>query len=814
MTSAHHPMVSVVLVNYRGSSDTIACLQAFDDIDWPKDRLELIVVDNDSGDGSEEHIRSAIPHAVVLQSGANLGFAGGCNLGVKNARGEYVGFINNDARPHQNWVRAAIEVFIADPAVGAVASKVLDWDGELVDYVDGSLTWYGMGYKREAERPDSPAYNDSRNVLFGTGAAMFVPRDLYLRAGGFDERFFMFYEDVDLGWRINLLGFDVRYVPSSLAFHRHHVTMKKFGSYRETYLLERNALLSLYKNLSDELLATVLGPAMIAMMSRASDRAALPSSDSPAAINEAGKLALTGAFALDFFREQLPGLITARQEIQASRQRSDADLLPLFREPIEPAYALPHYLACHEALVEIFQIDKAFNSWKPRIAVVTGDPLSDRMAGPGIRAWQMARALSTVHQVRLCSTTGATLADDRFEIIDASAVGMLDPHLHWAEVVIFQGFLLEAAPWLIRSDKIIVADIYDPIHLELLEQAKDSGYVERRTQITEVTALLDRQIQRADLLLCASDKQKRFWSGQLMSQGRANGATRSLADGLLRVVPFGLDDEPPAPARHGIRGSIPGIGLHDKVILWGGGVYNWFDPLTLILAVNSLVQGHPEVRLVFMGMKHPHPGVPKMQMAWEAQQLSDSLGLTDRHVFFNRDWVPYRERDTFLMDADVGVSTHFEHVETAYSFRTRILDYLWAGLPIVATTGDSFGNILDEEGLGLGVPPENVEALAAALERVLYEPGLSEPMRARVTAYAERFRWSRVLEPLTSFCRNPAPAPDRNAQVEVEPGQLSIHTSPSLLQLIRFVYARGGLRLIARHAIGRMKRLVAAQRGE
>jgi hypothetical protein len=100
---------------------------------------------------------------------------------------------------------------------------VLDWDGRSVDYVDGSLTWYGMGYKREAELPDSPLYDRPHNVLFGTGAAMFVPRDLYRRVGGFDERFFMFYEDVDLGWRLTLLGFDVRYVPESLAFHRHHV---------------------------------------------------------------------------------------------------------------------------------------------------------------------------------------------------------------------------------------------------------------------------------------------------------------------------------------------------------------------------------------------------------------------------------------------------------------------------------------------------------------------------------------------------------------------------------------------------------------
>src|SRR5665648_733433 len=257
-------VVSVVLVNYRGAAETITCLRAFDDIDWPADRLELIVVDNDSGDGSTAQIRAAVPRATVVESGSNLGFAGGCNLGVAHATGEYVGLINNDARPDAQWVAAAVRTFESDGAIASVASKVLDWDGKLVDYVDGSLTWFGMGYKREVEKPDTGAWDVAKDVLFGTGAAMFVRAEVYRAVGGFDERFFMFYEDVDFGWRLNLLGHRVRYVPDSVAYHRHHVTMKKFGLFREAYLLERNALLTLYKNYDDETLARVL-PAALAL---------------------------------------------------------------------------------------------------------------------------------------------------------------------------------------------------------------------------------------------------------------------------------------------------------------------------------------------------------------------------------------------------------------------------------------------------------------------------------------------------------------------------------------------------------------------
>ena len=167
-------VVSVILVNYKGAEDTIACLRYFDNIDWPQDRLELIVVENDSQDGSAETIAQACPRVRVLPSGSNLGFAGGCNFGVENATGQYVAFINNDARPARGWVKAAVDAMEADPTIGAVASKVLDWDGKLVDYVDGSLTWYGMGYKREAEWIDDGSYVTPKDVLFGTGAAMFV----------------------------------------------------------------------------------------------------------------------------------------------------------------------------------------------------------------------------------------------------------------------------------------------------------------------------------------------------------------------------------------------------------------------------------------------------------------------------------------------------------------------------------------------------------------------------------------------------------------------------------------------------------------
>ncbi|MCL3776995.1 MULTISPECIES: glycosyltransferase [unclassified Actinomyces] len=814
-------LVSVILVNYKGAEDTITCLRAFDSIDWPKDRLELIVVDNDSQDGSAQTIAEACPHVRVLPSGGNLGFAGGCNFGVENATGRYVAFINNDARPGTGWVRAAVEEMERDPAVAAVASKVLNWDGTLIDYVDGSLTWYGMGYKREAEWVDDGAYETAKDVLFGTGAAMFVDAEYYRAIGGFDERFFMFYEDVDLGWRINLLGRKVRYVPGSVAYHKHHVTMKKFGNYRESYLLERNALLSLYKNYEDSTLAAALPAAIALAVRRGTARADVVTTTVPedTAVG-VPKMGLTGVYAVDYLREQIDSLHATRQWLQTERALTDKELFPLFRHAIEPAYPVEHYLKGHRDLVTSYGIDTVFAA-SPNVLVVTGEPLSTRLAGPAIRAWEMAAALSRTHSVRLVSTAGVKkVSDDRFDIIFAQAES-LRAQTDWADVVIFQGFLLEGAPWLKDSDKILVADIYDPIHLEQLEQARDLGPERRREAITSATDVLNKQLVRADHFLCASQKQRAFWIGQLAGVGRIGPLSVTAEDSaasLVSVVPFGIQDDDPVQTEHGIRGVIPGIGMDDKVIVWGGGVYNWFDPLTLVRAVAGLAERHDDVRLYFMGMRHPNPGVPDMRIAWETKELSSRLGLTGTHVFFNSDWVPYHERQNVLMDADVGVSTHFEHIETAFSFRTRILDYLWTGLPVVATTGDSFGNVLDAEGIGRGVPPEDVAALEAALEELLYDDRAAAAARERVLAYAEQFRWATVLRPLIDFCADPHRARDlvlSSGTGDAIRAHEFPRRRPSLkgdLQLVADYMRAGGPKEVLRRARGRIRRQLGLQR--
>jgi GT2 family glycosyltransferase/glycosyltransferase involved in cell wall biosynthesis len=821
-TGLRDGVVSVVLVNYRGANDTVECLRSLRQLDWPTDLLELVVVDNASGDGSADVIRAAVPEAVLVESPQNTGFAGGCNLGVEHATGQYVAFLNNDARADAAWLSAAVATLASDPRIGAVACKVLDWDGRLVDYAGAAMTWFAMGYKPEVERPDSERYDRQKDVLFATGAATVMPTAVFREVGGFDERFFMFYEDVDLGWRLNLLGYRVRYEPASIAFHKHHATMNRFGSFRERYLLERNALMAMYKNYDDDSLAAALPAALLLAVRRSvalggADSSALDLQRSPGGDDEARlsveKTSLTGAYAIDGFLEHLPSLAASRRDLQARRRRSDRELLPLFGETIEPAYGERSYVAAHDALVEAFGIEERFTGGQ-RVLVVTGEPLLDRMAGPAIRAWEIARALSADHEVWLASTGGCKVGSPDFRVSSEFGTG-LRRALEWADVVVFQGHLLETAPWLVDSRKILVADLYDPIHLEQLEQAKDLPAGERELAVADATRVLNATISRADFMLCASQKQRDFWLGQLAALGRVNPLVYDEDEtlgSLLAVVPFGVPDEPPVQRRHAIRGVVPGIGADDKVILWGGGVYNWFDPLTLIRAVARLAPTHDDVRLYFLGLKHPNPGVPAMRVAWETRRLADELGLTDKVVFFNEGWVAYDERADYLLDADLGVSTHFTHIETAFSFRTRILDYLWASLPIVATDGDTFAGLIREHGLGRVVPAQDVEALVAALAELLDDPAAAAAAKERIAAVADGFRWSVALAPLVEFCRAPRRAADL-AVARPDGGSAPRQARPRRrlgpvgnARLAVDYFRVGGVREVSRRVSGRVRR--------
>jgi GT2 family glycosyltransferase len=817
------PHVSVILVNYRGAEDTLEAISHLRQVDWPADLLEIVVVDNASGDGSVGEFAARAGDITLVESSDNLGFAGGCNLGVARARGEVVFFLNNDAKPDSQWIRAAVAALLSSPQIGAVACRVLDWEGKTIDYAGAGLTWYGMGYRplsghranRKKEAPAGP-------VLFATGSAMAVRRDVFEELGGFDEDFFMFFEDVDFGWRLNLLGYQFWYEPEALVYHKHHQSMKGVGPYKEEYLLERNALMCLYKNLGEQKLRQILPAAMLMSARRAVSRTGIDTESFDLRRGEANQdsiatdpLALVPLFAMDQFLTHLPALKEKRQVVQATRRVSDVWMWKLFGEPEAPMSTEPHYLRGYDVLQAAF--DMVSDPPSVSVLIITGDPLGAKLSGPGMRAWHMASELAPSHEVTLMTLT--TLGDVPHVGFDVVACAPGDEKAFsawetWADVIIFQGHALDLFDTLRRSSKRLIADIYDPMHIEQLEQSRHLPEAEWEQMVRDATESINGQLARADFFLCASERQRHFYLGQLTTLGRVT--PQSYRDDphlerLRAVVPFGMPDADPVHDTAVLRGVVKGIGKKDKILLWSGGLYKWFDPLTLIRAVAQLAPRHPEVKLFFQGTKHPHPGVPEMPIVEQSRQLAGELGVLGTQVFFNDSWVDYSTRHNYLLEADAGVSTHRSHLETEFSFRTRILDYLWAELPMVVTEGDHFAELVATHTLGVAVPSGDVDALAIALEKVLFDEKFRAAAKKNIARVRQNYRWHRVLQPLTNYVAKVG-SPD---EPPVAPREGTVRYSPLRPRRTRFRagdigrglqrLARGEFRLIVRAIMRRLR---------
>src|SRR6478752_3129913 len=166
-----------------------------------------------------------------------------------------------------------------------------------------------------------------------------------------------------------------------------------------------------------------------------------------------------------------------------------------------------------------------------------------------------------------------------------------------------------------------------------------------------------------------------------------------------------------------------------------------------------------------MGTQHPSLQDLSTTTLRAAMDVARARGLLDKHVFFLQGWVPYADRGSYLVDADIGVSSHLLHVETAFSFRTRMLDYLWAGLPIVCTEGDEFAQIVARDGLGGVVGAQDRDGWVLALRELLADPGRLRECRTAVERTARQFEWGRSLAALLEYCDDPWRAADTRASL-------------------------------------------------
>lgn len=397
------------------------------------------------------------------------------------------------------------------------------------------------------------------------------------------------------------------------------------------------------------------------------------------------------------------------------------------------------------------------------ILLISSDALNPSMAGPGIRYWEFARQLSRRHTVTLLTPNESSLSHQRFQVVQCTRKS-LKTALATAEVVVTQGFGFPLSP-VYHARLPLVVDCYDPLPIELLEHHAHLPLAEAQLSQSYCVERTRWLLRRGDFFLYSHHRQREYWLGMLTAVGRMqHAAYRKSADlsNMFGCVPFGLPDEPPMPTGPAMRGAETAFGgaisENDTILLWGGGLWNWFDPCSLIRAMGALSRTRRDIKLVFLATSRSNRQSTNLDIAYATDQalaLSRELGLYNQTVFFHDAWVPYAERQNFLVEANIGVSTHFQTLETELSFRTRILDYLWAELPILATSGDYLSELIERHQLGLTVEPENVEQLTEAMLRLADDGAFVERCKTNIRHVRQRMTWQHAVQPLLQFCRAP-----------------------------------------------------------
>jgi GT2 family glycosyltransferase len=244
--------VAIILINWNNESDTAECLESCQALDYPD--CSIIVVDNGSGDGSGRRLRERFPGVEVIETGCNLGFAGGNNVGIRHAlenRAGLVWLLNNDTVVDPGALTALIDVAERDRTVGMVGSKISYYEAhDKLWYAGGNLddrTPYQCSH-RGLNEEDRGQYDDTGETGFVTGCSLLVRREVIEQIGLLDEKLFLYFEDTDWGARARRSGWKLMYAPLSIVLHKASASLGGMESPLMRYYLARNILYFIRKN--------------------------------------------------------------------------------------------------------------------------------------------------------------------------------------------------------------------------------------------------------------------------------------------------------------------------------------------------------------------------------------------------------------------------------------------------------------------------------------------------------------------------------------------------------------------------------------
>lgn len=397
----------------------------------------------------------------------------------------------------------------------------------------------------------------------------------------------------------------------------------------------------------------------------------------------------------------------------------------------------------------------------PRILILTRGYLGSHMSAPGIRATAQARVLAKT--VPGATVTLAGLNDDieppadgSYTVIRWSKKNVLQLVAKHDIIIcsMFPPHLAAFFPW-----KRFVVDLFSQYAMEWMEVGLQH-YTGRHLSswVNRTRTVLGMQLTMADFVLTCNERQRDSYIGMMISLGLIPPGVYNKDDSLRRYIdsaPHGIRPELPEPHEPVLRGVREGFGEEDKIIIWNGGIIQWYDPATLLEALRIL--GRDDIKLLFLGAAYP--GIKDIGLGMrfqDAKAIARENGQLGRTVFFEEGWVSHEVAKHYVQEADISVCTYFDNLETRYSHRTRFVDLIWAELPFICTHGDVLAQEVADNGWGLVVPQEDPQALARAIEKLLDDDAFRAQCRANLAAARPALQWEETMKPLIRYCSEPA----------------------------------------------------------
>ncbi len=238
--------ITVVIPNFNGLHFLETCLSSLDNQNFKA--FSIILVDNGSTDGSLEYVRKHYPAVEIIQNLRNLGFAKAVNQGIRMSKTEYVALLNNDVEVDENWMGALYDAIKSDPKVFSVSSRMVRFqERDRMDDAGDLLTLFGWAFKR-GDGEAVAKYAKPADVFSSCAGAAIYRRKIFRKIGLFDERFFAYFEDVDIGYRARVKGYRNIYCPEAVVYHiasgtsgsKYNNFKVRHSSRNEVYLIHKN----------------------------------------------------------------------------------------------------------------------------------------------------------------------------------------------------------------------------------------------------------------------------------------------------------------------------------------------------------------------------------------------------------------------------------------------------------------------------------------------------------------------------------------------------------------------------------------------